>query len=76
MMKCRCHRWTLLIIWMTCSVIALQETALAGLADNLALGDQAWSQRAVGHQGSRGATEPIQKAIEACRRERCWRVSL
>jgi tetratricopeptide (TPR) repeat protein len=65
MMKCRFHRWTLLIIWMTCSVIALQETALADAGDNLALGDQAWSQRAVGHQGSRGATEPIQKAIEA-----------
>ena len=65
MMKSLCHRWTLLIIWMTCSLIALQGTARADMADDLALGDQAWSQRAVGHQGSRGATEPIQKAIDA-----------
>jgi len=39
--------------------------ALAGPADDLALGDQAWSQRAVGHQGSRGAAGPIQEAINA-----------
>lgn len=65
MMKCRSHRWTLLIIWMTCSLVALQGTALADAGDNLALGDQAWSQRAVGHQGSRGAIEPIQKSIDA-----------
>jgi len=65
MMINQCHRWTLLIIWLTCSLIAVQGIARADAADNLALGDQAWSQRAVGHLGSRGVIEPIQKAIDA-----------
>lgn len=35
------------------------------MTDDLASGDQAWAQRAEGHQGSRGAPEPIQKSIDA-----------
>jgi len=39
--------------------------SLASVSNDLALGDHAWSQRAEGHQGSRAAAEPIQKAINA-----------
>ncbi len=56
------------IIWLTGLLICLSAMALAGPADDLALGDQAWSQRALGHQGSRAAAEPIEEAINAYRR--------
>ncbi|MDX2416713.1 MAG: hypothetical protein QNK19_04545 [Xanthomonadales bacterium] len=58
---------TLFVIWLAFTMISIPATTLAGVSDDLALGDQAWSQRAQGHQGSRAAAEPIQKAIDAYR---------
>ncbi|MGB7451304.1 MAG: hypothetical protein WBM36_04160, partial [Lysobacterales bacterium] len=59
---------TLFVIWLAFTMISIPATALASVSDDLALGDQAWSHRAEGHQGSRAAAEPIQKAINAYRK--------
>jgi len=58
----------LLTSWMVCTITLIPDTAKASVNDDIALGDQAWLQRADGHQGSRAAAEPIQKAINAYRK--------
>jgi len=68
MINCRICRWTLLALWMTCAFICVPAMALSGPQDDIAMGDQAWDQRAEGHQGSKAALEPIQKAINAYQR--------
>jgi len=55
----------LFFAWVAFAMMSIPATALAGVSDDLSLGDRAWSQRAEGHQGSRAAAEPIQKAINA-----------
>lgn len=65
MINCRACRWTLLALWMTCVLISVPALALAGADDDIATGDQAWDQRAEGHQGSKAALEPIQRAVMA-----------
>lgn len=56
---------SLLAVWVIYTVALFPDIAEAGVSDDIALGDQHWSQRAEGHQGSRAAAEPIQKAINA-----------
>ncbi len=58
----------LLTCWVVCTITLIPDTAKASVSDDIALGDQAWFQRADGHQGSRAAAEPIQKAINAYRK--------
>lgn len=41
------------------------SSAAADIAQTIAAGDEAWRQRATGHQGPRAAAEPIQAAIDA-----------
>lgn len=53
------------VIWMVLTMTLIPVISLASVSNDLALGDHAWSQRAEGHQGSRAAAEPIQKAINA-----------
>ena len=60
-------RWILFVICMAASLACVPTMALAGPDDDIAMGDQAWDQRAEGHQGSRAASEPIQMAINAYR---------
>ena len=54
--------------WMLVCVLASPAMVLAESADDIAAGDQAWTRRADGHQGSRAAAEPIETAINAYRR--------
>lgn len=54
--------------WMLVCVLASPAMVLAEPADDIAAGDQAWTRRADGHQGSRAAAEPIETAINAYRR--------
>ena len=61
-------RWILLALWMTCALISVPVIALAGADDDISMGDQAWTRRAEGHQGSRAALDRIQKAINAYQR--------
>ena len=65
MVNDRYCRRTLLIFWVSCTLIFLPAIAFAGSTGDLATGDRAWAQRADGHQGSQAAMEPIQKAIDA-----------
>ena len=55
----------LLTGWLACTIALIPDTANANVSDDIALGDQAWFQRAEGHEGSRAAIEPIQQAINA-----------
>lgn len=62
------HRYlcaALFVGWAVCTIALLPNTANASVSEDIAVGDQAWIQRADGHQGSRAAAEPIQKAINA-----------
>jgi tetratricopeptide (TPR) repeat protein len=68
MMSQRYFSWALIIIWVSCSMALLPQSATAGTTEDIARGDLAWSQRAEGHQGSRAAPEPIEKAINAYRK--------
>ena len=68
MMQHRHFSWILTIIWMTCTIALVSEPARAGSVDDLARGDLGWTQRAQGHRGSRGAAEPIERAISAYRK--------
>jgi len=56
---------SLLFICLTCVLISVPAVTLATIDEGIAMGDQAWLQRAQGHQGSRAAPEPVQKAIDA-----------
>ena len=67
MISRRYFSWALIIIWVTCSIALLPQSAGAGSIENITRGDLAWAQRAEGQQGSRAAAEPIEKAISAYR---------
>jgi len=57
-----------LLSWMTWVLVCMLVSpamVLAGPAGDIAAGDQAWTRRADGHQGSRAAAEPIEAAINA-----------
>ena len=62
----------LIVFWMArvlvCVLVSTPAMVLAGPADDIAAGDQAWTRRAEGHQGFRAAAEPIEAAINAYRR--------
>jgi len=49
------------------TLFAASGLALAGVADTLAVGEDAWTRRAERHHGPRAAPEPIQKAVDAYR---------
>lgn len=66
-MSCRYSRLVLIVTWVTFALFSLPAKSPASVSNDLARGDQAWSQRAEGHQGYRAAAEPIQKAINAYR---------
>lgn len=68
MMKHRYFSWALIIILVVSTMALKSEPAEAGSTDDLARGDLAWTQRAQGHQASRAAAEPIQRAINAYRK--------
>lgn len=55
----------LFAVWVVSTITLIPEAALASVSDDIALGDQAWAQRATGHLGSHAAAEPIQNAIIA-----------
>lgn len=61
------NRWVLFVIWVTASLTCTPAMALSAPGGNITIGDQAWDQRAEGHQGSRAASEPIDTAISAYR---------
>ena len=58
-------KWALSSFLLTCMLVIVPVISLAGVDDNILEGDRAWSRRAEGHQGSRAAAEPIEKAINA-----------
>ena len=58
-------KWTLSMTLMVAIMISTPVSALAGVANNIAMGDKAWSLRAEGHRESLAELEPIQKAIDA-----------
>lgn len=58
----------LIVFWMASVLVSTPAMVLAGPVDDIAMGDQAWTQRADGHQGSQAAAEPIETAINAYRR--------
>ena len=66
-MNRRYSRLALFVSWVSFAVTSIPAQSLASVSNDLALGDQAWSQRAEGHQGYRAAAEPILKAINAYR---------
>ena len=51
--------------WVLVCMLVSPAMVLAGPAGDIAAGDQAWTRRADGHQGSRAAAEPIEAAINA-----------
>lgn len=67
MMKNRKFRWATIITWAICAIVLVPDLASAGITEDLARGDLAWKQRADGHQGSRAAAEPMERAINAYR---------
>lgn len=52
-------------VWVICLVLSMPVATTVNAADDMAPGDQAWSQRHMGHRGSKAAAEPIQRAIDA-----------
>lgn len=61
----RPSRWFLPGFWLLSALFCSPVTALDSPAEFIAMGDRAWATRAEGHQGSRAAAEPIEKAITA-----------
>lgn len=57
--------WVLLSLWLLSALVCLPAMALDSADEFIAVGDQAWATRAEGHQGSRAAAEPVEKAIAA-----------
>lgn len=55
---------TLAFTLVACSLTAGAQP-LPDITETIAMGNEAWAQRAQGHQGSKAALEPIQKAIDA-----------
>ena len=53
---------------LVCVLVSTPAMVMAGPADDIAAGDQAWTRRADGHQGSRAAAAPIETAINAYQR--------
>ena len=62
----------LIVFWMAlvlvCVLVSIPAMVMAEPADDIAAGDQAWAERAIGHQGSLAAAEPIETAIKAYRK--------
>lgn len=72
MMHRRISSTRLIVFWMAlvmaCVLVSTPAMVIAGPIDDIAAGDQAWAGRAIGHQGSLAAAEPIETAINAYRK--------